>query len=153
MRSVIDIGTKQVVNVDNLSNEFKMSVGEMLNSPGYLHVETLYFTANGSFYYVAHEYKGVEKQYKNKKYARFRYENIDVKDNNNNIKRTRKSVPMPEFEIVDEIEAQFFIDEYIRLSNETPKKTTAEMKIAEDKKTEAVFETYLLSLINKAIKK
>ncbi len=152
MRSLIDVGTKEIVNIDNLSPEYKYAMGQMLNTIEMLHIETLYYTADGKHYYKAHEYKGNDKQYKGKKYARFKYENIDIKDNNNNIKRTRKSVPMPEFEIVQEIEAQYFIDEYIQMLKDGTFNTPVKDKAEDPKVVEGALEEYLKNLVNKIIK-
>ncbi len=149
MRTLIDTRTKEPVNVDNMSDEFKCSLGQYLNTMDALHINTLYFTSDGRYYTVAHEYKGTDKQYKGKKYARFKYEDIDMKDHNNNIKRTRRSIPMPEFEIIAEVEAQFFVDEYIRLKDNIVK-SSEEMDI---KKTESSLEDYLTKLITKINKK
>lgn len=151
MRTLIDLGTQKTVSVDNMSPEFKFAMGQMLNTVEMLHIDMLYFTADGKFYYKAHEYKGTDKTFKGKKYARFKYENVDIKDQNNNIKRTRRSSPMPEFEIVSEIEAQYFIDEYVKLLKENYNQPTSkEMDI---KNTEGALEEYLTKLINKITKK
>lgn len=148
MRQLVDVGTKKAIKVDNLSDEFKFQLGEDLNQTSMLHIDTIYFAANGAYYYKAHEYKGNDKQYKGKKYARFKYDNIDVKEPSGVIKRTRKSSPMAEFEIIEEIEASYFVDEYTRLLKEG---FTSSKQIIEMTK-EASLEDYITQLISKQLK-
>lgn len=113
MRQIIDTGTKTVVNVEKLSQEFIIELGKILNTPEMVHIENVYFTKNGSYWWDSHEYKGNDKQYKGKKYAKFRYQNVK-KDTAGVEKWVRLSLPDEEFLIVKEYEATYFVDEYVK---------------------------------------
>lgn len=113
-RQIIDLGTKAIVNVEKLSQAFINELGAKLNTPQLIHIESVYFTANGSYYFIAHEYRGNDKQYKGKKYARFQYTNLKVTDATGVSRWIRQSIPMDEFLIVKEYEAEYFVNEYIK---------------------------------------
>lgn len=152
-RQLLDVGTQKALKIDNLSDEFKFKLGEDLNNTSMLHIDTIYFTANGAYYYVAHEYKGNNPKWKGKKYARFKYEHTDVKsDGVGPTKRIRTSVPMDETLIVEEKEASYFVEEYARLLKQgfIPNSGNGNMM---DSAKKTNFEDYVNSLILKALKK
>jgi hypothetical protein len=113
-RQLIDIGTKQEVNPEKLSVDFINDLGRNLNTPEMVHIEKIYFTKNGSFYYNAHEYRGNDKKYKGRKFARFQYTNVKVKDAAGVERWVRQSIPMESFEILKEYDAEYFVDSYIK---------------------------------------
>ncbi len=114
MRQLIDIGTREVLNVEKLSPEFIINIGEQLNKPEMLHVETLYFTKDGGYYTSVHDYVGNDKRYKGKKFARFKYINTQADSNNGTKKWVRISVPIESYEVIKEYDASYFVNAFIK---------------------------------------
>lgn len=114
MRKLIDLGTKTEVNVEKLSKDFINEIGAKLNTPEMVHIESVYFIRNGSYFYIAHDYKGSDRNYKGKKFARFEYKNVEVTDATGVKRWIRQSIPMAEYEIIKEYDADFFVNEYIK---------------------------------------
>jgi hypothetical protein len=107
---------RRVLDPHKLSNEVILELGKELDTKELLHVETIYFTASGEAYYNVHIYNGNDKKEKGKKFARFRKVWHTVEKNGEKENKFTLE-PIPEFEIVKEYEAEYIVNEYIKLSN------------------------------------
>ena len=114
MREIKVKEIRKHIDPAHLSVDTIIDIGKSLDEAELLHIETVYFTANGDYYFNVHDYTGKEKDYKGKKYARFGKRWITTKQNGLE-KHTFQLIPLPEFEIVAEYDAQWIVDEYAKL--------------------------------------
>lgn len=117
MREILNVESKSSINPYKLPPETIMEIGEFLDSKTNLHIEVVYFTANGDYYFQVHSFPGKDKKYKGKLYARFEYKNVEIVGNGGVSQVKRLAVPIEDYEIVKEYDAETLVKEYIKLKN------------------------------------
>lgn len=116
MRQVQNVESKKHIDPKKLPSDMIIQLGSLLDDPKTIHIEKVYFTADGEYYFVAHEYAGNDKRWKGKKYARFAYKTVEVMGIGGQKEMKRYSLPIDEYEIVEEYDADWLVREYIKLS-------------------------------------
>ncbi len=93
-----------------------MDLGQKFNLPEMLHLEALYFTADGKYGYTPFQYVGPLKEFKNKKYIRIPNTRQQVLIGGE--KKIRLTpTPEPKYEIIKTILIEDLIKDYIKLLN------------------------------------
>ncbi len=116
MRQIINLETTKISKGINLDENMIMYLGSMYNKPDMVHIESLYFTADGKYWHNAYMYQGSIKEFKNKLYAKM--PNVKHMVTIGGDKKIRY-VPTPEsqYEIVKTVMVEDIIKDYIKLLN------------------------------------
>ena len=115
-RELIQTEQAKVTKGFVFDDETIMKLGREFNCPELLHIEELYFTSDGKYYFKAHTYNGPIKEFRNKKYVRI--PNVRQSVPIGGEKKIRL-IPTPEarYEIIKTILVEDLIKDYTKLLN------------------------------------
>lgn len=107
MRQQKEIEKKVITKKGELTDEQVLFLGKFLDSKHGLHIENVYFTESGDYFYNVHRVK-------NDLYSRLEVEEKFIPElNQTKLART----PKPEHKIVNTIPADKIVDMYLKLKN------------------------------------